>query len=289
MLLTWNNTGLRVGFEKYGEGPRKAFYIHGFPGSRFQGKFLEAHAQALGVEVIAFERPGYGQTECVMTKDGGAKSNLLTVTQMIEQMAGQLGWNKFHLIGVSGGAPYTLAAASHLGNSVASIHLVAGLGPLSEPQFSKVFSRKFHLTLRMMRRIPSPLLHRMILRRIATASPNPRRKRSFLPGLSRVDREVVSRPEIYEAVQRSVSAAFAQGVQGAKNDLRVYLGPWHLDWKKIQCPTQIWHGLEDELVPPEFSRIFAHRIPHARLELVPGEGHYSLPIRRAREILELLI
>jgi pimeloyl-ACP methyl ester carboxylesterase len=277
--LSWG-AGLRIGYERYGEGPRKVFYVHGFPGSRFQGRFLEPHCKELGIEVVAFERPGYGLSE-----HPGKATSLLSTAQMVEAMAGQLGWRRFHLIGVSGGAPYALGAASHLPDRVASIHLVCGLGPLSDPEFRAVFPRRFHMTMRMMRRVPSPVLHRLIRRRIGRAQPDPDKDHPFLPGLSLVDQQVISRPEIFPAIQKSLEAAFSQGVLGAKNDLRIYLKPWCLDWKSIQCPTQVWHGLEDHLIPPKFSEIFASRIAPSQLKLVPGEGHYSLPIRRAREIL----
>lgn len=41
----------------------------------------------------------------------------------------------------------------------------------------------------------------------------------------------------------------------------------------ISCPTLVLTGEVDEITPPEYARETAGRIPHARLELIPGCGH----------------
>jgi 3-oxoadipate enol-lactonase len=41
----------------------------------------------------------------------------------------------------------------------------------------------------------------------------------------------------------------------------------------IRCPTVVVAGDEDEVVPPENSRVLARRIPGAVLEILPEVGH----------------
>jgi pimeloyl-ACP methyl ester carboxylesterase len=52
------------------------------------------------------------------------------------------------------------------------------------------------------------------------------------------------------------------------------LGWSSLPWlHKVRQPTLVIGGDDDPLVPVRNARILAHRIPHARLNVVPGGGH----------------
>jgi 3-oxoadipate enol-lactonase len=41
----------------------------------------------------------------------------------------------------------------------------------------------------------------------------------------------------------------------------------------ITAPPLVMHGTEDRVVDPRNARLLADRIPHARLEMLPGLGH----------------
>jgi pimeloyl-ACP methyl ester carboxylesterase len=272
-----------IGYERFGGGTRKLFYFHGFPGSRFQGRFIEPCAKELDLDVVCFERPGYGISE-----HPGKPSSLASIAEMTVTLADRLGWQKFHVFGVSGGAPYALGCASFVKSRVSSLHLGCPLGPLAEPEFSSEFSRMTLSLMKTARWIPSAILHKIVLARIARLQKGPSKDHPILPGLSKIDQELISQHEIFPVIQQSVAEAFHQGVRGAQDDLRVFLSPWKLDWKSIECPTYIWHGLEDSLLPSRFSELLAKKLPQATLKLIAGEGHYSLPIRRVSEILSYI-
>ncbi|MFC2166066.1 alpha/beta hydrolase family protein [Acidobacteriota bacterium] len=58
--------------------------------------------------------------------------------------------------------------------------------------------------------------------------------------------------------------------------------------KKIQIPTLIVHGDEDETVPLEQSKISASLMPHCRVEIIQGADHiYSQP-RHFEKMIDLL-
>ena len=56
------------------------------------------------------------------------------------------------------------------------------------------------------------------------------------------------------------------------------------DWR-FPFPVRLFHGSADILVPPVHAEWLHRRIAGSRLAIVPGEGHYSLPIFRLEEIL----
>lgn len=58
--------------------------------------------------------------------------------------------------------------------------------------------------------------------------------------------------------------------------------------QEIRVPVHVWHGREDANFHPALSRDLSNRIPGARFTLVDNEGHFSLPIRRVRDVLDAL-
>jgi len=57
---------------------------------------------------------------------------------------------------------------------------------------------------------------------------------------------------------------------------------------RIRCPTLILHGGSDPLVPAGAARHLARLLPQARLEIIPGMGHY-LPLSDLPRIARLTI
>ena len=38
-------------------------------------------------------------------------------------------------------------------------------------------------------------------------------------------------------------------------------------------PVHVFHGLDDDMVPPAHANLYAHAIPQAQLHLLPGRDH----------------
>jgi pimeloyl-ACP methyl ester carboxylesterase len=53
--------------------------------------------------------------------------------------------------------------------------------------------------------------------------------------------------------------------------------------------VRIWHGTQDRVVPLSHSEYLAAHLPRAQLAIVADEGHFSLPLRHLREILQSFI
>lgn len=100
------------------------FFLHGWPGSRMEGTFLDAAAQRHNVRLVALDRPGFGAS----TPD--PRRTILSHARDIQHAAHHLGAERYGVLGVSGGGPYALACAAALpAEKLLVVSVVCGLGP----------------------------------------------------------------------------------------------------------------------------------------------------------------
>ena len=273
-----------LGYSVYGRpGGLPAFYFHGLPGSRREGALLHAACLEAGVRVIAPERPGYGLSAAVP----GAR--LASWPERIDALADALGIGRFHLIAASGGAPYALACASVLSTRVRGTAICCGLGDLTRPGLAAAMQLNARLALWLVRRgapwlqwTYGPAVTRVVrwAPRLAVAI------QGWIDGPA--DRAVLRRPDIRTLFADSLGEAFRQGSVGAVADLATAIRPWPFALDGIRN-LQLWHGLADRVVPPVHSEWLKRAVPQARLTRVPGEGHFSLPVRHAGDVVRALV
>lgn len=273
-----------LAYAVYGRpGGIPAFYFHGLPGSRREGALLHAACLEAGVRLVAPERPGYGLSAAV------SGSRLEDWPERIDALADALGLGRFHLIAASGGAPHALACASALSTRVRGTTICCGLGDLTRPGLAAAMQLNARLALWLVRRGPAwlertygPVVTRLVRRapRLAVAI------QGWIDGPA--DRAVLRRPEIRALFADSLGEAFRQGAAGAVADLAAAVRPWPFALDGIR-DLQLWHGLADRVVPPLHSEWLKRAVPQARLTWVPGEGHFSLPIRHAGEVVRALV
>jgi pimeloyl-ACP methyl ester carboxylesterase len=109
--------------------------------------------------------------------------------------------------------------------------------------------------------------------------------RFFLPR-SAADDALIAIPQIQQSLRTGMREAFTQAGLGPKQDAKTFLESWGWDLADFPTPMQIWHGKEDRLLPYSFAVELSNLIPKAKLVLVNGEGHYSLPINHVANALD---
>jgi hypothetical protein len=72
-------------------------------------------------------------------------------------------------------------------------------------------------------------------------------------------------------------------------DAQIYAQPWGFAIEDVLVPVRLWHGKEDRAFAVRLAQEIATRLPNCKAHFVENEGHYSLPIRHMREILQDLI
>ncbi len=265
--------GRTIAVEEYGD-PAGAvvLYFHGWPASRLEAGLIPD----LPARVLAFDRPGYGRSSPQPGR------TLLDWPRDVADVADRLGLDRFHVVGLSGGAPYAVACAYALPDRVLGAALVCPVPPAHgihprAPGVGHLFRLGRHPVLaHRLFSVVRPLLRRRIITPstlVGGTLPDANREcldPKTLAGLARVWREGIGR-----------------GVQGALSDAEIYARDWHVPLGKIVVPVDVWYGSEDSLIPQHALAPF-EAIPGMRLHVLPNEGHYSLAIRHASTILRQL-
>ena len=269
--------GRVLGFAQYGIPSGAAvFYFHGWPASRLEA----ALAGGLPVNLIAVDRPGFGLS------DPQPARRLVDWPADIDALADGLGVGNYHVVGVSGGAPYALACAAMSGR-VKGAALVCPIPPLAAPAAPP--AEMLGEGLRRLQQLGQrPGVARAVVTGVRMAIQagllDPRT--ALLAGCAACDRACVD-----EAAQLAITGSWREGlrrgVEGAVSDARIFADPWGFDPAAIPCPIQLWHG-EDDLVVPVATLVAYKALPATR-HVLAGQGHYSLPLTQATLIMAGLV
>lgn len=117
--------GRRLAYEIRGNPKAKniAFYIHGTPSCRLEFLGLNANIlDSVDLRLIGVDKPGYGQS------DPHHGRSLQSFVKDLEELADHLHLQRFLLIGVSGGGPYSWATARYAPRRVQGVLIFSGAG-----------------------------------------------------------------------------------------------------------------------------------------------------------------
>lgn len=276
---------MEIAAEESGD-PRGApvFFFHGWPASRLQGAGFGPAASALGLRIIALDRPGIG---CSPYREG---RRLTDWPPIVAEIARQLGLETFRVLGVSGGGPYALATAWALPERVQAVAFVCGAPPLDTDAELGQLLFVYRWMLRLYRKRPELLrIFFRVGRPFATIRPPHWLVQLALRIKAKADAAAIRDRAAYEGTFECYREAWRGSALGVATDGELYANPWGFPPEEIRVPVQVWHGTEDRNFNVALAEQLARRIPGAELHIKPGEGHYSLPYSHASEILRRLI
>jgi pimeloyl-ACP methyl ester carboxylesterase len=278
--------GRRLGYAEYGlPGGDPVFYFHGLPASRLEAAVLDPAARRRGARVIAVDRPGFGLS------DPAPARTLTSFADDVAALAAHLRIARFAVLGVSAGGPYALACALRVPERLVAVGVVGGLGPVYQDWAAAGLRWHASLAFRLARLAPWLLwpVHGALVGNFMRLFPG-LTHRIVAAAAPEADSRVLNRPEIREPMVASLREAMRQGPSGALQELVLLARPWGFRLEDIAVPVDLWHGEDDLVVPPEHSRHHHEALPRgSRLRLLPGEGHFSLPIDHIDEILGTLL
>jgi pimeloyl-ACP methyl ester carboxylesterase len=261
--------GRRMGYAEFGDTRGAAVLaIHGTPGSRFMFAITDQAARARRLRIIAPERPGYGLS------DYRRRQSLAQVAEDMKVLADALGLDRFAVIGVSGGGPYAIATAASMPERAILLGLVSPVGPIAECQDRIRMSKLHRLIFTRIGRSPAAIASFFwSLRNLVRWVPGVA-YRGLMQRVPPSDRAVLARAEVNANLQVALREGLRPGIDGARQDLRLFCAPWGLPLEDIDVPAIIWQGSDDILVPPGAAYHLAETLPNCRLDVIRGGGHY---------------
>ena len=265
-------------------GGKPLVYFHGTPSCRLEPAFADDLAAELGIRLISFDRPGYGESPPV-------PFSLASIARDTGLVADELGLDRFVTIGQSGGGPFSLACGAVLGERVTRVGVTAGAGPFQEvPGLPDLLDDNDRAAVALLpdeaaaaRQFAVGFEPFRELGRAADAD--------ILAGFkqmsSRRDGELLDQPANGSALAAAMRAALVQGTSGAGWDNVAWVGPWDIDLGAIRQPVFLWYGDEDTFMAPVAGEWLDQNLPTATLVMRAGEGHMGV-MEHTREILETL-
>ncbi|MBE0569898.1 MAG: alpha/beta hydrolase [Deltaproteobacteria bacterium] len=266
---------------EYGRpGGRPVLYFHGLSGSRLEASFADGAANELGVRLVALDRPGMGLSGFRPDR------KIPDIASDAAQLADALGIGRFAVMGVSAGAPYALACAIRLAERVTCAGLVGPAGPFAEKRYRASMGWKLNAVFRAA--LLAPGIAEWLLRAASRGIVSD--PASFLLRIAEhagsPDREILLANRSLFA--GNLKEAFRNGWPGPLRDAELLARPWGIRLSEMTRPVFLWHGEKDRIIPVGVGIRLSEEIPRCRSFFLPGEGHFSLPVGRIREILSTL-
>jgi pimeloyl-ACP methyl ester carboxylesterase len=279
--------GAVVAFEEYGDPTgTPVLFCHGWPSSRTMGQLADQSARSLGVRIISPDRPGISGSSVHPDR------KLSDWPGVVEQLVNELGLGEFRILAISGGAPYAYATAIAMPERVRAIAVVGGVIPFGELKDFEGLLPLYRWMLAFYRNRPQLLRRLFRLAQPFLALRAPIRLRPLLLRmllLRPCDAASLRDDAAFEAVFESQRRAWRGSAEGVMIDAQIYAQPWGFAIEDVRVPVRLWHGIEDRAFAVRLAEEIANRFPNCKARFVPNEGHYSLPIRHMRDIVEDLI
>lgn len=243
---------------------------HGTPMCRLDLPGSVAMLEEIGVDLIMFDRAGYGRSTPLPGRD------IAAAAADTAAVADALGVDRFGVYGVSGGGPHSLACAALLGDRVTRTACVVGIGPYDAPGLDfydglhELSVVEFDVALRG-RDAMQTYVDEFVAE---TRSAGMAVMDEWADGLPAPDREAYyGTPEARGILARALTEALAVSGDGWVDDGLAFVAPWGFELGAITTPVSVWAGAMDVLVPAEHARYMAAHIDASELHVVPDRGH----------------
>lgn len=264
--------GRRLATAVYGDPEgRPVFLLHGTPGSRLGPRPRSAILHRLGVRLICFDRPGYGESDRLPGR------RVADAAADVAAVADAFGLTTFAVVGRSGGGPHALACAALLPDRTTKVAVLVGLAPreadgldwldgmteLNVTEYEAVASGYEQIaavtkaTADAVRADPASLLTKL-----QSELPDP-------------DLRVVADRGIRSLLVATYAEALRKSAHGWIDDAVAFHAPWGFDPAAVSIPVLLWHGANDNLSPVSHAKWLAERIPSAAVVVQAGAAHFG--------------
>lgn len=277
----------------------KIIFVHGFDTCKYHNIFAATASPALiedlGVYIVSFDRPGYGES------DPDPKRTLKSLALDIEELADQLGLgSKFYITGLSMGGELVWPCLKYIPHRLAGVTLIAPVVNHWWPNFpsnisNEVYSQMFKQD-QWCLRVAHYLPWLTYWWNTQTWFPGSSVASQSLAMFSPPDLEILSKlPPLTEAQKTQPRQ---QGeFESLHRDLNIAFGKWEFDPMELENPfpnnegsVHIWMGDDDRFAPVTLQRYIAQQLPWVKYHEIARAGHmFALADGMADKILKALL
>lgn len=250
---------------------RPILLLHGTPGSRLGPHPRSAVLHRLGVQLISFDRPGYGESDRLEgRKVADAAADVLAI-------ADAYGLEKFAVVGRSGGGPHALACAALLPERTTRAAVLVGIAPHGADGldwFDGMSQSNVIEFTAAAKGYEDIVAHTKAVANAVRADPASliAKLQAELPD---PDRRVVADRGIRSMLVETHAEALRTSDFGWIDDALAFCSPWGFDPAAVTVPVLLWHGANDVFSPASHARWLAERIPSATVVVQAGAAHFG--------------
>jgi pimeloyl-ACP methyl ester carboxylesterase len=275
--------GRSVAWTSWGvENGRRLLQLHGTPGSRLGPTRDLGIYERLNAHVVTFDRPGYGRSS------PHRERTIASVADDALAIADALEWNRFAVLGISGGGPHALAVGARSPERVTTLGLAVGGPPpeLVDPDDLIAINREGR---RRALEEGRASLEEFLAEPAEQIPSDPVGVlEAAMADAPAVDREMLKRADVREILEASLREAFANGPLGWFDDSWALSTQWDFRLEDVAVPVHMWYGELDRNVPIRAVEAMAERLTVASFELIPDAGHLGW-LAHEEQILQTLL
>lgn len=278
--------GRRLGFAEFGNPRgRPVIWMHGTPGGRRQIPVeARAFADREGIRIIGVDRPGIGSST------PHVYDSILDWTEDLTILADTLGIGEMHVLGLSGGGPYALAAGAALPDRVLAVGVLGGVAPFMGSDAVRggaVDLASRFAPLVSVARVPIGVALTVAIRMVKPIAG------LFLDAFAMVqppgDKRLLARPEFKEMFLDDLLNGSRRQITAPLSDLLLFSRHWGFDVNEVKVPVLWWHGDDDNIIPHRHGQHVVDLLPDGRLITIEGESHLGAYGRIEEVLTSLLI
>ncbi len=247
------------------------FLLHGTPGGHNGPRPRGIVLYRLGLRLISYDRPGYPGSDRKLGR------TVADAAEDVRAIAEHFGFDRFSVVGRSGGAPHALACAALLNKHVICAAALGSLAPYNA-QGLVWNAGMADSNVRAYRDAEDDL---EALK--TTLDKQARQVRNNSEGLLKLlwpelvgdDKAVIGDIALRRIIARVHAEALSDTTDGWIDDVIALSRPWGFELSEITAPVKLWSGMDDVFSPASHTDWLAKRIETAELEVGLGKAHFG--------------
>ena len=262
--------GRCLGYTSYGADDGPLVVVLDGPASRGLARAAAPTAAALGLRLVAPDRPGTRRSSAV------APRAIADWPADHAALLDALGAERAGILAQSGGTPYAVAAAAALPDRTIALASLGPVAPFDEATSVRELGGELRAGVRLSRR--APWLLRAVLRRFARAAARDPKSmaRKLAGGLPPADARALEDQALWSIHEQATAEILAEWRPFA-HEIGLMARPWGVDPADVRVPVCFWSGSHDTRHPTTQARRLARLIGgDPPVHVVPDAAAFGL-------------